>query len=130
MSPNCFRNHLHAGMAFSALLALGCGKTPQPADKAEKIVEQFLEAWSRGQPPDTFAAPDGPIQGTDPDWKTGYRLLSFLSAEAKQSPEMPDHIRCRVALSLQDRKGRRMDKEVVYDVQLGKTSVISRASPY
>lgn len=131
MFKNCFRRLLHAGITLSVLAASGCGNNAakQPADKAEKVVELFLDAWSRGEPPDKFAGPDQPIQGTDPDWKAGYRLVSFLSAEAKQSQEMPDHIRCRVALSLQDLKGRRGDKEVVYDVQMGEKSVIRRVSP-
>jgi hypothetical protein len=131
MSRNCFRLLLNASVTLSALMAGGCGKdaSHQPTDKAEKVVEQFLDAWSRGEPPDKFDGPDQLIQGTDPDWKAGYRLLSFLSAEAKQSQEKSDHVRCRVALSLQDRKGKRWDKEVTYDVQLGEKSVIRRASP-
>jgi hypothetical protein len=131
MSHHCVRGLLHAGLALSALVAAGCGNdaSKQPTDKAEKVVEQFLDAWSRGEPPDKFADPDHPIEGTDPDWKAGYRLLSFLSAESKQSPDTPDHVRCRVALTLQDPKGRKWDKEVVYDVQLGEKNVIQRASP-
>ena len=130
MFKNCFRTFLCAGMILSTLAALGCGKNApqQPADKAEKVVETFLDAWSRGEPPEKFAGPDHPIQGDDPDWKAGYRLMSFLTSDAKQSQEMPDHVRCRVALSLQDAKRKRWSKEVVYDVQLGEKSVISRVS--
>lgn len=129
MFKKWFRNLLFAGMFLSALIAAGCGKSPQPTDKAERKVEEFLDAWSRGEPPDKFADADRPIQGTDPDWKVGHRLLSFLCAEAKQQPETPGHVRCRVALSLQDRKGKRWNKDVVYDVQLGEKCVISRVSP-
>jgi hypothetical protein len=131
MFENCFRRLLYASMILSASIAAGCGNnaSKQPTDKAEKIVEQFLDAWSRGEPPDKFAGPDQPIQGTDPDWKAGYRLLSFLSAETKQSTESPDHVRCRVALSLGDRKGRKWNKDVEYDVRLGENSIIRRASP-
>lgn len=131
MHRNRFRALVFAGIAFSAVVAGGCGNnaSKQPADKAEKVVELFLEAWSQDAPADQFAEPGHAVQGTDPDWQAGHRLLSFLTAEATQSPEMPDHVRCRVALSLQDRKGRTWDKEVVYDVQLGEKSVICRASP-
>jgi hypothetical protein len=131
MSKNCFRSLFLASMTLSALVAAGCGNnaSTQPVDKAEKVVELFLDAWSRGEPPDKFAGHDHPIQGTDPDWKAGYRLLSFLSAEAKQSQEKPDHVHCQVALSLQDQKGKKWEKEVVYDVRMGDKSVIRRASP-
>jgi hypothetical protein len=129
MSKRHYRNLLCAGLILSTVAAPGCGKAQQPADKAAKIVERFLDAWSRGEPPDKFAGTDGPIQGADPDWKAGHKLLSFLTAEMTPSPETPDRIRCRVALSLQDQKGKRWDKEVVYDVQMGKKSVISRVPP-
>ncbi len=131
MPNNCFRGLLYASLTLSSLMAVGCGNNASklPTDKAEKVVEQFLDAWSRGEPLDKFADPTHPIQGSDPDWKAGYRLLSFLSAEAKQSQETPDRVRCRVALSLQDQKGRKWDKQVVYDVQVGEKSVIHRVSP-
>ncbi len=125
---NCYRNLHYAGMILLVCITPGCGKPPQPADKAEKIVEQFLDAWSRGESLNKFADPDHPIQGIDPDWKEGRRLLSFLCAETKPG-ETPEHFRCRVSLALQDQKGKRADKEVVYDVQLGEKSVIRRMSP-
>ncbi len=129
MAQGRVRRRLYAGLALWALVALGCGRGPpkQPAEKAEAVVEQFLDAWSRGDSPERFAAPDRPIQVTDPDWRAGYRLVSFLGVEARQSPDSPDHVRCRFALSLRDRKGRKVDKEVVYDVKLGDTTVIARA---
>jgi hypothetical protein len=131
MRQNRIRRFFYASLTLPVLLAGGCGNSASkhPADKAEKIVEEFLDAWSRGESPDKFADPEQAVQGTDPDWKAGYRLLSFLNADAKQSQEMPDHVRCRVSVSLQDPKGRKWDKEVVYDVQLGEKSVIRRASP-
>jgi hypothetical protein len=131
MFSKCLRNRPCASLALLVLLAPGCAKKSpqQQTDKAEKLIERFLDAWSRGEPADTFAAPDQPIQGTDPDWQAGYRLTSFLSVESSPSQEGPDHFRCRVTLSLRDRKGREADKSVVYDVQLGDHSVIRRASP-
>ncbi len=131
MPKNCFRGLLFAGTILSALLAPGCGKNDPDklVHRAERDVDDFLDAWSRGEPPDKFAGTEGTIQGTDPDWKAGYRLLSFLSEEVKQSSDKPDHVRCRVALFLQDRKGNKSDKKVVYDVQIGEKSIISRVSP-
>lgn len=131
MPMNRFHRFLFAVLTFSALFASGCGKDDpnKVVHKAEKDVEKFLDAWSRGEPPDKFTGTEGTIQGTDPDWKAGYRLLSFLSDDVKQSQDVPDHIRCQVALFLQDAKGNKVDKKVVYDVQVGEKSIISRASP-
>lgn len=131
MPRNLFRALLCAAMMLCILLAPGCAnKDPKELEhKAEKVVDEFLDAWSRGEPPDKFAGPDGPIQGTDPDWKAGYRLLSFLSEEVTQKQEQPDCVRCRVAIALQDQRGNKMDKKVDYDVQLGEKKTIRRVSP-
>jgi hypothetical protein len=131
MPKKSIRRLPYAGIFFSAMFVLGCGKDDpnQQLHKAEKVVEEFLDAWSRNEPPDTFAGSDRPIQGTDPDWKAGYRLMSFLSDETKRNEEKPDHIRCRFALFLKDKKGKQWDKNVVYDVQLGEKTIIRRESP-
>jgi hypothetical protein len=131
MAKNPWRWLPVAAVVVWALAAQGCGKRPpnQPADKAEAALEAFLDSWSRGAAPDKFAGPGHALQGTDPDWAAGHRLLSFLSVESQPAEGAPHRFRCRVALSLQDRMGKKVDKEVVYDVQLGEKSVISRASP-
>ncbi len=121
---------LATGM-LSTMLGAGCGKkpAPQPVDRAEKIVETFLDSWSRGASPEKFTSPKQPIDASDPDWQAGYRLLSFLSIESRPTEGTPDRFRCRVALSLQDRAGKSVDKEVEYDVQIGTRCIISRVSP-
>lgn len=131
MPRTIFRSFLYAVTVLSALSALGCGQNdPKLAEhKAEKVVDEFLDAWSRGESPEKFAAADRTIQGSDPDWKAGHRLLSFLSDEVKGTPEKPDRIRCRVALSLQDRNGNKWDKKVEYEVQVGDKILITRVSP-
>jgi hypothetical protein len=115
-------------LTLLTLLMAGCGTgtSNQAVDKAQAAVEAVLDSWSRGEPPHKFTDPDQPIVVNDPDWKAGYRLLSFLSVESKQSPESLPHVRCRVALALKDHKGKQVDKEVVYEVQLGEKTIISR----
>ncbi len=115
-----------AALGLATLAAQGCGSSQQPVEKAEAIVDRVLDAWTRGEPASRFEDPKQSIQVTDPDWKAGCRLLSFLAIEAKQTQETTPHVRCRVALSLQDRKGKKVDKEVVYDVQLGNKILIGR----
>lgn len=91
-------------------------------------MEKFLDSWSRGEAPETFTDPSQPIQGADPDRNAGYRLVSFLTIESKQSEDGPDHFRCRVSLSLQDRRGKKLEKDVVYAVQLGERSTLRRVA--
>jgi hypothetical protein len=119
---------LVATLSLSTFLVPGCARGPsrQPTDRAEHLVEKALDAWSRGVSPDQFASSSESLQVTDPDWSAGSRLLSFLSVESKQNDGT---IRCRVALSLQDRQGKKVDREVVYDVQLGDRTIIRRVSP-
>jgi hypothetical protein len=118
-------------LIFSALLAQGCGSSSpnQPADKAERFVDEFLDCWARGESPDKLADRNPSIQVSDPDWKAGYRLTSFLIVETKQDQGTPGHVQCRVALSLADRKANKSEKEVKYDVRVGDKIVIGRAVP-
>ena len=121
---------LCAAAACSALAGPGCGKRPptQPTDRAEAAVEAFLDSWSRGEPPDKPAGPKLPVEASDPDRSAGYRLLSFLVSESKPAGGA-DRVRCHVALTLRDRQGRQVEKQVVYEVEVGEKSVIRRASP-
>lgn len=115
------------GLAALIFFLPGCGKTSATSqDKADVAVEKFLNAWVRGEPSDAWATAGQPIQGTDPDWQANYRLSSFLIADTKPVDEKPDHVRCRVSLSLKNSRGKPMEKEVIYDVTLGESVVITR----
>ncbi len=114
--------------AVLAALAGGCGKGDlSTANKAEAALDRVLDAWARGEPAGAFADPEKPIQATDPDWSAGYHLLGAMAVESKSDPEQPGQVRCRFTLSLQDPRGREVNKEVVYDVRLGDRTVIERA---
>jgi hypothetical protein len=86
---------------------------------AQVALDTVLDGWSRNEPPEKFAC-------VDPDWKAGYRLVSFLTSDAKRVGEGRDQVRCRVALSLKDRQGKKLDKDAFYLVQLGETITIRR----
>ena len=49
------------------------------------------------------------------------QLRTFRNVDGK-----PDQVRCRVALSLKDRQGKRLDQDVFYLIQLGETITIRR----
>jgi hypothetical protein len=119
-----YRLHLHlAAASLVAVLLPGCRGNFDSSEaalaQAQAALDTTLDAWNRQEPPEKFA-------GVDPDWKAGYRLLSFLTAEAKYVGSTPDRVRCRVALALKDRQGKRLDKEVFYLIQLGDTITIRR----
>ncbi len=130
MRSMSFRPMSFAALLLSALALQGCAKDSpkKKLEKAEQVVDQVLDSWARGESPDKFADPNQPIQADDPDWKAGSRLLSFLNSETTPGDKGPNHFRCRVALSLQDRQGKQLQKEVVYDVQIGDKVIIARSS--
>jgi hypothetical protein len=113
------------------LILAGCGKPldPAPTARAEAAVDQVLDAWSRGEAADLHAGPGRPVRITDPDWKAGYRLLSFLTVQAQPVADQPDKVRCRVALSLKDPRGKAVNKEVTYEIQVAETVVVNRVGP-
>jgi hypothetical protein len=130
MRSMSFRPMSVAAVLLSALALLGCAKdnSKKAMNKADAAVDHVLDSWARGESPDKFADPNQPLQADDPDWKAGLRLLSFLNSETIAGDKGPNHFRCRVALSLQDREGKQFQKEVVYDVQMGDKIVIVRNS--
>jgi hypothetical protein len=98
------------------------------ANKAQAAVERALDAWTRGQSLAEFTASEPSMRLDEPDWKTGHRLLSFLTSDAKTVGEQPGLVQCRVALSLQDAKGHKTDKNVAYKVQLGEPLKVTRTA--
>jgi hypothetical protein len=113
-------------LAAWPLIFQGCHKdsSTQAQQKAEAAVDKALDAWVRGGPPDKLTA----IRIDDPDWKAGVKLLGFLTSESTPVADNPKRFRCRVSLVVQDRAGKRVDKEVEYNVQLGDTVVIERTA--
>ncbi len=119
------------GVALATLALAGCQQNTltdaqQAQNKAQAAVEKMLDAWSRGETPEQFAAADPTLQSADPDWKTGHRLLSFLTSDTKCVNENAGLVHCRVALSLQSRAGRKLDKQVTYEVKLSDPIQIDR----
>lgn len=121
---------MRRALAMTLSLALGlsvtgCGANNSLAreiiERARQDVQTALEAWKKGE---SLAKLGPPLQVTDQDWKAGLRLLDYelKRAEGFQG----ENVRCWVHLSLQDRKGKKLEKEVVYEVRPGDKPVIAR----
>lgn len=106
-------------------LTAGCKKDGPAAtqQKAEAAIDKALDAWVRGESPDKLAG----IRIDDPDWKSGARLLGFLTSQSNPVDGNPNRVRCRVSLTLQDRSGKWLDREVEYQVQIGDPTKVERA---
>ncbi len=114
------------GIVVCLLAPLGCQteshRTTQ--QKAEAALDRALDAWVRGESPDKLPS----IRIDDPDWRAGQRLLGFLTSQSSPTEGKPNRFRCRVALTLQDRSGKRFDREVEYSVEVGEDVAIERAA--
>ena len=108
--------------------AAGCGgaapkSVPQAdLDRAQAALQAALDAWKRGGRP-------GAVQGrtagmADPDWAGGLRLVDYMIYNAEGCPG--EEVRCGVALSLRDRQGKAVTKDVVYAVRGGEPFLIAR----
>jgi hypothetical protein len=89
----------------------GCG-TPPELDRAEKVVRTALEAWKGGGKPQQLT--EQAIDIVDPDWKAGYRLLDFQVKKSSDQPQQGPRV--VVVLNLQTRAGKKVNKEVAYEV--------------
>jgi hypothetical protein len=130
---------LTAFWRFSFLVALtlvaplsGCGGKrglgQADLDRARQAVEASLETWRKGEPASKLSALNPPVQITEPDWKAGYKLLKheITKTEGLQG----ENARCWVVLSVQSRQGKKKDKDVVYEVNLGGGKVVIGRDPF
>jgi hypothetical protein len=105
---------MHRGSTVLVVLLVlvsGCGGKAD-LDRAEKVARTSLDAWKAGGNPQQLT--DQGIEIAEPDWKAGYRLLDYqlknTSAQPQQGP------RVVVVLHLQNRAGKKVRKEVAYEV--------------
>jgi hypothetical protein len=99
--------------AFVVLVVFACGcGTKANLDRAEKAVRTSLEAWKGGGTPQQLAGQA--IEIAEPDWKAGHRLLDFELKHASAQPQQGPRV--VVVLHLQNRAGKKVSKEVAYEV--------------
>src|SRR5262249_37802098 len=104
--------------ALGVVLAAGCGRyaPPPPADPAaaRQALRSALDAWQGGDTVEALARGKPPVHVADDDWQGGARLLNYeITGEGEM---LGLNLCCPVALSLQDRGGRTVQKKVRYSV--------------
>jgi hypothetical protein len=110
-------------LALSLLCLPGCGKPVPQADLdwARERVQTALDAWKKGQRPEALKGLSPPVTFQDEEWKAGSQLLDYKLQDAfAETDRVP---RCRVLLTLRDRKGKKVEKEVVYVADKAKQTI-------
>ena len=99
---------------FSLLLlalVVGCGGGPD-LDRSKSIVKTALDKWKSGATPADLKTES--ITINDPDWLSGAKLLDYELKDASGQPQQGPRV--VVKLNLENRAGKKLDKEVAYEV--------------
>ena len=94
----------------------GCGvrqrAAPLDVELAREVLKTSLEAWKKGDSPDTLKNGSPSIIAQDPDWVTGARLVAYtLDGDDKRVAE---NLFVPVKLTLKLKNGKQATKNVTY----------------
>lgn len=114
-------------VAALAIAVVGCGgsSAPLPAetlDKATDGLRASLDAWKKGE---SFQAwkKKSPVAFTDADWQAGVKLVDYEIQRV--DGRTGENARGWVVLTMKDRRGKTVPREVVYEINTEK-AVIAR----
>ncbi len=99
----------------SASLA-GCGVSQRAAPLdvvlAREVLNTSLEAWKKGESPDSLKNGSPSIIAQDPDWVTGARLVAY--APDGEDNRVAENLFVPVKLTLKLKNGKQVTKNVTY----------------
>lgn len=108
------------------LFLTGCGGEgslpPDQLDRARNALQTALDAWKQGLKAHTLAAKS--IEISDSDWQAGLRLVSYEVKSVEGKPGKNPH--SWTVLSLETRQGKKLEREVLYDIRLRDKITIGR----
>jgi hypothetical protein len=97
------------------VLTTSCGRKSLPQSElhhARESIEAALGVWKKGGTPDELVKQG--IEAEDPDWSAGAILKDFLIYDAEGQKR--ENIRCGAILTLIDRQGATVNREVFYTI--------------
>lgn len=113
------RRMILQGITFGLMSSiLGCsasgGARPAEPDRAKNAVKAGLEAWKKGEKPESMANQSPSVTFVDEDWSAGQTLVAFEIVD----PLTPagNNLSCTVTLTVQPPGGRAVKKRVQYTV--------------
>jgi hypothetical protein len=124
-------NNLKRLLPLGAFLMLGCGgpSLQEPADpgRAREVLQTVLDAWQRGETPDSVRAASPAIHVNDPDWQAGCRLTRYrITADGGRAGI---DLRYPVTLTLRNPSGQTIQKNTTYLVGTSLLLTVVRHDP-
>lgn len=120
-----FRPTFVALAAVCVALA-GCGPTARQADPdaARAALRQALDAWKKGESPESLKAASSPVTVADQQWARGAKLIDYELSDKTTANGFDQ--RFTATLTLADPAGKKTQK-VAYDVSTHPSLVVVRA---
>jgi hypothetical protein len=106
---------------------VGCGARTYPdanPTEATDILRMALDAWKKGETPESLHQRQPPIYFNEPEHKAGTKLIDY---KMEGSPGMYGRqVRCMVSLTLESKGGKKTEKDIPYLVDTTPNNVIAR----
>lgn len=122
-------NALRVIVICIAALVAGCSQkkhSTADVERGQTALTAALDSWKNNEPADRLKTLADPVEYTD-ELRLTHRLVDYTVG--KPDPADPEVIRYPVTLKLQDRKGKAVDRDVVFMVAMKSPIVIAR-DPY
>ena len=112
-----FRAWKFAIILGGAIMTLGCCQPamPQPADpdQARAALRVALDVWQKGGAAESLKDRQPALIVVDYEWRSGYRLVRY---QLEKDEPLGADLRCHVKLSLQNNRGKSVQKTAIYSV--------------
>jgi hypothetical protein len=110
-------------------LAFGCKKgghkfSQEDLDRARRALETSLDAWKKGERPEKLRSLPEPIEFAEEWPRDGLRLLDYQITGTEHTDA--EVMRFSVKLTVQDRRGRREERQATYAVALKSPIAVGR----
>jgi hypothetical protein len=119
---------LSAGVMTALAVLGGCGSgatPPADPDAARAALQSALDAWKRGDPPESLGNAQPPIQVSDWRWRSGAKLVRY-EIEQRDRPVGAD-LRCPVQLWIENSRGKPAREVAEYNVSTHPALTVSRS---
>jgi hypothetical protein len=117
---------LLSAAALTLVSAAGCGPSNGPdADPAEAVtvLRTALDAWKKGETPESLQDQQPPIWFNEDDWKSGAKLLDYQVDD--KTTMHGRQVRCQVSLTT-EKNNRKSERTIAYLVDTTPNRVIAR----